>query len=238
MDCVFVSPLTDEQISLLIDGNGSEDLESHIGGCPACRRRYQEAQQLEIMLHKQLHRGDCPSSQTLTDFHMGLLGPPRDSEVEAHLEICSTCREELRVLIAFIAGDEGEQVTFEEPANIIRPSRYYFEAQVQETAIEAIRGGKKYQIRATANNITLFFDIQQTAEGIALEGVLITLDEDPLDWTGSLVEVRSTEGLEATSYVDDMQTFRCEPISQGVFDIRITSPSGYSITVSDLQVIL
>ena len=73
MNCIFSSPLTDEQISFLLDGNTDEELESHLEQCPACRQRFEEAGQIELMLKKKLFRGDCPSPQMLTDFHMGLL---------------------------------------------------------------------------------------------------------------------------------------------------------------------
>jgi hypothetical protein len=236
MDCIFASPLTDEQISLLLDGVSDEDLRSHINQCPACHRHFQEARQVETMLRKQLLRGDCPTSQKLADFQMGLLEKLEQMNVAKHLETCSTCREELRILSDFMASDEVEQNAYEGPENIIYPPDRYFEARILDLQAKAVRGGTKSQIHAVANNVRLFFDIQETSTGLALEGVLIAMDEQTIDWVGSFVEIRSSERVKSVCHVDKMHTFRCEPISEGVVNIRITSPAGYTIAVPSLQI--
>lgn len=56
---------------------------------------------LEHALTKQLYRAPCPDPQVLGDFQLGTLQVGRE-EVQAHLEVCSRCREELATLERFL----------------------------------------------------------------------------------------------------------------------------------------
>jgi hypothetical protein len=236
MNCLFLKPLTDDEISLLLDGHANDDLIQHVAQCPACAQRLETARLIEISMKAKLFRADCPAPQTLGDYHAGLLTPDDRKMIAAHLNLCASCRSELQTLIDFLAADLDETVPLPEvpPNNIIRPPTTYFQAA---TPLRKVRGSDKRQLRATVNGVQLFFDLQRSPKGIALEGLLVPQEKKEMSvWVGSLVEIRTVNELLSVCYIDDMGTFRCELIPEGMVYVRITSVGGRSIVVSDLEI--
>lgn len=235
--------LTDEQISALVDEEDNILSQHHIEECESCRKRYEDAIRLENVMRHGLHRIDCPSPQTLGNYNANLLNTDDNIAIEEHLKICTTCRSELEILQSFLddffpENDESETINSEK---IIRPYEGFFEPKVQTTSMRKVRGNKrgnkKRQIRAETDEIVLLIDIQIGTSGLAIEGLVLPATEEiDLKWAGSLVEIRMNQELILISQVDDMETFRCEPVPEGMIDVRITSPTGNAIVLPDIEI--
>jgi hypothetical protein len=236
MDCLFSKPLTEDELSMLLDDQADNSLKQHIEKCSACAQRLKIARQMELYMKGNLFRFDCPDPQTLGDYHHHLLNASAHKTIEDHLQLCASCRSDLQVLINFLEEDSSVTVNAP-PEKLIRPPATYFQVTAEVMPLRKVRGQNKRQLRATVNGVQLLFDLQHSPKGITVEGMLIALNKDEMSlWIGSLVEIRTTNELLSVCYIDDMGTFRCEGIPEGIVHVRITSAKGRSILVSDLEI--
>ncbi len=58
----------------------------------------------------QLYRIECPPSQTLGEYHLGMLPPEEAAGVGQHLAHCPHCRGEVETLAEFLAAEETTAV--------------------------------------------------------------------------------------------------------------------------------
>jgi hypothetical protein len=65
----------------------------------------QDLEATQQRLRRILYRFDCPSSLTIGEYVLDLLGAPSRTEVAQHVLDCSLCEEELSVARAFLATD-------------------------------------------------------------------------------------------------------------------------------------
>jgi hypothetical protein len=231
--------LTEDQISMILDRISDQALQEHIVKCPDCQKRVEEARRIEVVLKQQLFRQDCPSPHKLTDYFIGILGVEDRNEIDDHLSVCVSCREELETLRRFI-GEDKQQAASPEEGKIIHPPADYFVArldmhQANRQARGQKRGKEKRQMRAQADGIVVLLDFQVVASGIAIEGTLIDIDESR-NWIGSLVEFRKEDVLHTTCLIDELSTFHCQLIDGGNYKMRITSPTGGIVVVPDIMI--
>lgn len=247
MKCKFGKPLTDDEISMLLDGQADIALEQHMEECPFCQQRVNEARQTEQALKAQLYRQDCPSSLELGNYNMGMVSPEVFQRITQHLTQCAACKDEFRILRDFLnesdlsvdaAHTQGPIIDFpiSDPDNIIRPDETYFLAQQVQMVAQHVRGRKRQQYRYRVAGIELLFNIQESSKGLALEGLLLEPDDTSADWVDSLVEVWTDGELAVIGRVESDGAFRCDPIAQGVHEVRIIARSGKILAVSDVEV--
>ena len=105
MACSIPPELTDDQISAALDGVDDSIVQAHLAQCPGCRARLDAAQKAESWLYGKLSRWDCPSTQVLGEYVLGLLDDRHKSRIETHMMECPRCREEVELLRQFIATD-------------------------------------------------------------------------------------------------------------------------------------
>lgn len=237
MNCYLNKPLSEDDISRILDGIADKSLITHVEQCAACHNRVEAARQTETFLGRYLNRFDCPNPMQLGDYHTGRLDAQTHASIAGHIESCSFCQQELDTLTAFLSLDEDAPPAAE-LTNIIHLAPNYFQMHAEMNApLRQARGSSKKQLRAQADDLTILIDIQQTPEGLALECMLMLTDEQQLgNWIGSLVEVRTAEELVTASYIEGDGAFRCNPVPSAVLDMRITTPGGDSIVVSDIDV--
>ncbi|MGQ9626948.1 MAG: hypothetical protein ACUVV0_08610 [Anaerolineae bacterium] len=85
-----------------LDGEADEETRQHVRACPHCARQVKEYARLQKGLSFALFRRDCPPSQKLGEFHLGLLSMEEERSIAIHLERCPHCRQELTELDAFL----------------------------------------------------------------------------------------------------------------------------------------
>jgi len=77
----------------------------HLSSCAYCTEQLQEYRFMELSLLRTLYRWDCPSSQTLGEYQLGMLVRQEEQSVSVHLEKCVQCTQEVRALSAFLSND-------------------------------------------------------------------------------------------------------------------------------------
>src|SRR6059058_694021 len=98
MPCSFPPPLTDDQFTAALDGEVSLPVQQHLAMCPGCAARLTQARQVEQMLKSKLRRWDCPTSQQIGHYHLGLTSQTEARSIAEHLSQCVACQAELSEL--------------------------------------------------------------------------------------------------------------------------------------------
>lgn len=238
MECTQLPPLTDDQLTAVLDGTDDAQVLAHLERCPSCAQRLQQARQLETALHSSLWRWDCPSPHMLGEYHLQLLAAAQTAVIARHLESCPHCAAELNDLRAFLAA---------EPAREARPQRAFtlprlphpgelIAALMPHTPALALRGAGAGQITARAEGITIFLEFQAIPAGFELTGQVIA-DSDQTEWAGALVELRQAGALSSTAILDELGDFRCAPLTAEPAALRITAHTGRVVVLNafDLQ---
>jgi anti-sigma factor RsiW len=234
MQCSAPPPLTDEQISTVIDGTAAPAVHAHVSQCASCAQRLAQARGMEQSLRTRLYRWDCPSPQQLADYQVRRANPSEARAIAAHLAGCVRCTEELAELQQFLAAD----VPLEAPQPAPMPPKtspwgaLFARPQPQRPAV-ALRGAGPGPLMAAVGDTTIFLDVQPAAGQIALQGQLVDADQDR--WVGALVEIRQSGALVATAEVGDLGGFTCAALPVGATELRITPRHGRMIVLTDLD---
>ncbi len=236
MTCSIPPALTDDQISLLLDGDADAALQEHVAVCSGCAARVREAQMIERSLHAGLHRWDCPPSHQLGEYHLGLLQRSDERTIMRHLEVCAACRAEIEELRVFLTTAESAPAPPPTAVSHRRPRLRELVARlVPRAAAPALRGADDGPLLAeTDDGTTLILDVQRDPIGhLTIGGQLVSTDQAV--WTGALVELRVVDHLAATASVDDLGCFRLARVPAQRVELRITSSDGRSIVLPDLD---
>jgi anti-sigma factor RsiW len=245
MECGLPPPITEDQISALIDGFADSNVQQHIAQCAACAVRVRQAQMLEDVLKVRLNRWDCPTPQRLGEYVLGLIsGRTEERTIRLHLEECVGCKAEVEDLNGFLVSDSASlaavhkhpQPAASQPAPQRRSSFGQILATiVPRTAALAVRGGASGPIMAEAEGTTVVLDVQPASEGqVTILGQVIADDYD--SWTGALVELRKDGVIQATSTVGDTSSFNCGPFPAGSIELAITPPVGRTLVLPQIDV--
>jgi anti-sigma factor RsiW len=231
MHCVAPPPLTDDELSAVIDGEADTGTLDHLAQCQWCTDRLAQAQSIEMTLRAGLRSWKCPPSQQLGDFTLGMLSPEERWSIAAHVDACPRCVEELAELQAFLGREAAPALP---PA--ARPRTRLGELVAHllpRTPAMALRGVAPRQIAAEAEGTTILIDVQPGSGGGAIvRGQVIDDAQDR--WTGALVEVRQAGILQITTTVDDLGTFDCGPLPATPIELRLTPPDGRAIVVPEI----
>src|SRR6266536_5903792 len=105
MECSSPPPLTDDQLSAALDQAAAPDVIDHLASCASCAARLEAAQQAEQSMRSALYRWDCPTPQTIADYHLGRPSAEEQRAIVRHLETCARCSEELAELVLFMRDE-------------------------------------------------------------------------------------------------------------------------------------
>ncbi len=238
MDCSAPPPLTDDQISAVLDGAAEGAVLAHLAGCASCAARLEDARRVERTLRDGLHRWDCPAPQTLADYHLARVGAEQDRAIARHLAGCARCAAEIETLRLFLLAGEPAPAPppVGAPRRAGRPARGPLLARILPRSLAPTLRGGGGPLMAEADGLTIFVDVQPAGAGqVALECQLVA--DDQQRWTGALVEIRQSGALRATAEVDDLGGFRCAAIPAGATELRITPPGGRMLVVPGLELI-
>src|SRR5215831_11885315 len=105
LECTFSSPLSEDTISDILDGQADEDALKHLQGCEFCRNRVQQAGEFELSLRSKMH----PSALQLGEYQLGYLDATEAGKIRNHLAVCFRCREELQTLNTFLTVENSKK---------------------------------------------------------------------------------------------------------------------------------
>ncbi len=215
-----------------------EALGSHLEACPYCRRRLERLSRLETRMKALLYRAACPEPLQLGEYELGLVEPAQAAILARHLETCPHCRAELTTLRDF---QKREAVRPEadpypqgiSPRAIFPALRELVARLIPRTAAPALRGEVREQIMAEAEGVMIILDVRPGKdERLSVFGQIAA--DEQAQWAEAIVQFRRGGRLEAVAMVDDLGAFRCETLTPGSFDLRLSPLSGPVIVVPNI----
>ncbi len=106
MECLEPGAIHDEEMLAYLAGEKVRPLvEQHLRTCQYCANRLAEYRHLELTLSSKLYRWDCPPTQVLGEYELGMLSKEMSAAVQHHLSMCVLCSAEVASLTAFLAND-------------------------------------------------------------------------------------------------------------------------------------
>jgi hypothetical protein len=235
MTCITPPALSDEALSLALDGLADAKTQQHLDQCSGCAERLARMRHFESALQTRLRRFDCPSPQDLADFHIGML-EERDTEaVREHLVHCPRCQAEINMLRQFL---DLPPETRPIPDNIIplRAPRYVTRATRVETsgnlALKGLKGDPdEHSYDERSGSARIFLESKAVGSGILLTGQVI---DSQVDWKGAVAEVKQSGSTQQVRLLDDMSEFSFELSSSAPLTLSITASSGITLVIENL----
>ncbi|HEX5504106.1 MAG TPA: hypothetical protein VFW96_15880 [Thermomicrobiales bacterium] len=224
MKCIDPDAATPEDLLAYADGDAPPTIVEHVRACPACAAAAAGYAATQRRLRERLHRFDCPSSQAIGDYELGLLAPAERTRMAAHVVACPQCAGELRVLRDFLAS---------EPAALTRPAAgpgalrrvvATLLAPAPGAAYAGLRGAddataETYQ----AGGVTIALDTQfdrRRGRG-ALTGLLWQDDPAAADLAGAAATLLAPDGTTRTAALDDVGNFAFDDLAPGQYQVEV-----------------
>ncbi|HVB26255.1 MAG TPA: hypothetical protein VNG51_30225 [Ktedonobacteraceae bacterium] len=106
MECLEPGAIHDEELLAYLAGEKvRRPVEQHLTMCQYCANRLAEYRRLELTLSSKLFRWDCPPTQVLGEYELGMLSKELAAAVKNHLSMCVQCTAEVASLTGFLAND-------------------------------------------------------------------------------------------------------------------------------------
>ncbi|MCC6616923.1 MAG: zf-HC2 domain-containing protein [Anaerolineae bacterium] len=234
--------MSEEALSLALDGLADKAIQNHLASCPGCAARLAEMKQFEDALMKRLARFDCPPAQQLTDFQFGMLDSANAAAVRQHLAICPRCQDELALLIPFLNEEDDEnkllkEVRRDDAPNVIRPPRQVWQASEVEVtnALSMARGLDDETVRTgRAGSATIYLEAELRRPGAHLKGQVV---DATVDWEGALAELWQEGVMRRVRVLDDMCEFTFDLADDSPVTLFITALSGVTVAIDKLNLI-
>jgi hypothetical protein len=238
------SQFNDADLLAYLDGEVDPEVASQIERSPAARERAEELARLQSRLTARLYRMECPKSETLGEYHLGLLPQSESIDVAKHLLECPHCTRELDQLRDYLS-----ERAFPLKPDPFKGIKVLIARWVREKggshstgelafapAFAMLRGSSQGPVSLEADGILIILDIQPAAtERVTILGQ-VAADEQDL-WTGSTIEVRQ-EGVQiCTAVVDDLGAFSCGELSPGQAELLLISKSG-TVVLANIEIII
>ncbi len=106
MECIAPGAIRDEELLAYLAGETVRPfVAEHLARCQSCSAQLATYQELESLLRSRLYRLDCPPSEVLGEYHLGLLTRDMTAAVQHHLSMCPLCTAEVAALSGFLANE-------------------------------------------------------------------------------------------------------------------------------------
>lgn len=236
MTCQLPPPLSDDEISAVLDGSAEEGVIQHVALCPDCAGRVADARRLEAMLFRNLSRWDCPPAQALGDYFLHLMPGDDAQRVAEHVAGCAACQAELSELGAYLAGNSERTAPASNPpvgAQQRLLPRMLLGAVLMRRPTTALRGSGDEPVIVEADGMTVYLRADTGAGRPVLLGQLA--GDALADWVGALVQLWQDGALRQTTEIDQYGSFRCEGFVLRLFELHIAARGGLTLLIPQIS---
>jgi hypothetical protein len=106
MECSEPGAIRDEELVAYLAGEAVRPVVvEHLAHCQRCALQLATYRRVELELLSKLYRWDCPPSQVLGEYQIGMLRQGQGAAVKNHLRACVLCTAEVATLTEFLAND-------------------------------------------------------------------------------------------------------------------------------------
>jgi len=166
--------LSEADLWALLIGEGTEEMQSHVAVCRACREAYDALEALDALLEDRLYRLHCPEPEILAQYVEDRLPPEQRREVASHVAHCLPCQREVEAVAPFVISKRtriGEWL--EVLAEGVR--RVFRAYPVPQMTPHPVRGNASQMRRYRTKDIEILLSLIEEPEGrnIVLVGQVV-----------------------------------------------------------------
>lgn len=260
MDCILPPPVTEDQISEVLDGAAPPAVLGHVGQCPSCAARVEQARSLEQALATALYRYDCPAIELLGAYALEACNNEEAEVMRQHLELCTRCTHELAEVRSLLNLDPSTASPSPAPGaeaprtpEKLRPSLATWVPRLLEEITATLlprqpvlatrfrpAGVPKAlpePIIAEAGEMTVTLLVEPHDDGHLSLNVQVAevQDERQEEWKGALVTLRRAQEILAAETLADGVACTFAALSPGLAEVRIASEQGRSVVVPEVE---
>lgn len=233
MPCYMPPEIDATELLAFVNGDAGDRVAEHLRLCDHCRARAEAIASQEGRLTSLLYRFDCPSSQELGEYQLGMMDATRKASIDEHLGWCLHCSQELEQLDSFL--DELEPDIAPAPlqavrtlvAQLVSRSRQALDRLQPDPLRPAMAG-----VRGTAQGPLVF-----EAEDAQIS-IRITPDEQTPGTYKALGLIIGADLINAKVYlwrggtqvasaaVDDLGAFELGDLVSGIYQLILSSQAG------------
>ena len=231
------SHLTDEQLEMVLEGEGKAYEVAHVRSCEACDTRLAMIAARDRVMLRMLHRVTCPSPLTLLENVTSLAPQPA---IAAHLdpvgEGCPHCRKEMAALTEWKSFSLQMKP---KPSTLMNKLRRVVGRLVPLPSLKpSLRGTLPPVNVYQSSEVILTMDCLPSMTQIgrkALHGSLLALDGNVERYEGFVVRLSKNETIVSESSLSSYGGFVFEELVTGYYQMIVTLPSQY-LVIDDLRV--
>jgi hypothetical protein len=235
--CTIPPALSEEQLSLALDGLAELSIEQHLEACTYCRLHLRQLEAFDTALRAPLYRFDCPDASEISHYHLNLfLNEAERERIALHLEKCSLCQSELSTLESFLEEDTLSDAKFLQPdfqrstANskvILFPKRL-------AAPKRAVRGTGTSAILARAGTTTIRLQIKHSeTESSSLNIQAISAD---VDWKDAIVVLFQDGELQSLQMINQYGSCDCKLSTLTPITLQLIAQDKTFIEFKDVEV--
>lgn len=236
MTCNSPGAVTTEDFIAYADGEAPARVLEHLRTCPTCAAQAAQYQQAQRRLRRTLYRFECPTSQTLGEYELGLLPAEERQAIAAHVLECPLCADELRILRHFLVED----ATAEE---LRRPGVVAELKRIVATLVAApaqpsyaLRGSGDAELRTyRAGDVTIAIGPGPAARRgrASLTGLIWREDGEPSSFSGTEVRLIARDETQFATQIDESDNFTFEDLRPGTYRLELLL-AGQTIVIQEV----
>lgn len=234
--CSVPPALTDDELIAYLQGKAGKRIREHLEVCAFCRAQLDDIE-FGNLLKSALYRFDCPDSQKLADYVVEQLAAYERDMIQNHLAFCLSCKDEVKLLQDFLNMEDERNIPLSQTISIQAKRRHpkEFVARISQLPTATLVRGKLQGpiLASISDTLSVFFEYTESVQANTLKGQIVA--EDLALWQSAIVSIFHNQNLIATTTVGDLGAFQCELDTFVTLQIRITAPSGESISISGLK---
>lgn len=93
-ECINPAEIQEGDLIAYIWGDARPTVTAHIAQCAFCAAETADLRLMEVAFQTALYRIDCPQTDTLLHYHLGMLSAKEQKQVQEHFVTCPNCRAE------------------------------------------------------------------------------------------------------------------------------------------------
>ena len=146
MECTKPGAIRDEELLAYLSGeNVRPFVVQHLAECQRCSSQMAAYRRIELALTSKLYRWDCPPSQVLGEYQLGLLNKELTAAVKNHLAMCVLCTAEVATLTEFLAHDP--LLAERTPVQAASPNNNHRSARGTKGVVDRLRDQSRASVR-------------------------------------------------------------------------------------------
>lgn len=244
--CIDPAAITPGDLMAYADGEAPPGVAAHVAQCPFCAVESGALRRASRRLAHALYRFDCPSPQTLGDYHLDLFPPEERTRIAAHALECPHCAAELQTLRSFL---DAPLLGPEAVPDVTSSTAAGFGAQLRRVvatlftppaapAYTGLRGTAEDTVTTyQADDLTITLSATPSARHgrISLTGLLLSENVDVDQFAGAAVRLIAPDGAAQGTQIDELANFGFNDLVRGTYQLELEL-TGRIVVIEDVHI--